>query len=106
MYQIPFSLEQLEPVPCNLKFEAKLFFIDFYLLKGCSLRRGIGRKSSSSRDFSPRVSEVMSLSDTKLQCLLCYKKFSTKEESAAHMAARHRITLAGAIDKSMRSVYT
>ena len=88
---------------CNLK---RNFFIDFYLLKGCSLRRGIGRKSSSSRDFSPRVSEVMSLSDTKLQCLLCYKKFSTKEESAAHMATRHRITLAGAIDKSMRSVYT
>ena len=74
-----------------------------FFYKGGPLRRGIGRKSSSSREFSPRVSEVMSLSDTKLQCLLCYKKFSTKEESTAHMMTRHRITLD--IDKSMRSVY-
>ena len=83
-----------------MQLESNLFNC-FY--KGGSLRRGIGRKSSSSREFSPRVSEVMSLSDTKLQCLLCYKKFSTKEESTAHMMTRHRITLD--IDKSMRSVY-
>ena len=43
--------------------------------------------------------------DQKLQCLLCYKRFATKEESAVHMKTRHRITLAGAIDKSMRSVF-
>ena len=51
------------------------------------------------------MSGVVSLSDTKLQCLLCYKKFSGKEDSETHMRTRHRITLAGAIDKSMRSVH-
>ena len=47
---------------------------------------------------------MISLSEQKLQCLLCYKKFLTREDTAEHMKARHRITMAGAIDKSMRSV--
>jgi len=76
-----------------------------------------GPKSRGKKEFSPKVTGVMSLDqqfnknstkmslDQKLQCLLCYKRFATKEESAVHMKTRHRITLAGAIDKSMRSVF-
>ena len=63
-------------------------------------------KEKKLKDFCPRVKNVMSLSQQKLQCLLCYKKFSTKDETAEHMKARHRITLAGAIDKSMRRVFS
>ena len=60
-----------------------------------------GRKA---KEFWPKVKSVISLSEQKLQCLLCYKKFLTREDTAEHMKARHRITMAGAIDKSMRSV--
>jgi len=63
-----------------------------------------GAKSIGKREFSPKVTGVVSL-DQKLQCLLCYKRFTTKDETAVHMKTRHRITLAGAIDKSMRSVF-
>jgi len=58
------------------------------------------------KEFNPKVKKVMSLSEQKLQCLLCYKKFSSKQETTDHIRTRHRITMAGSIDKSMRSVFT
>jgi len=63
-------------------------------------------REQKGKEFNPRVKNVMSLSEQKLQCLICYKKFSTKEDTAEHMKVRHHITKTGAIIKSMRPVYT
>jgi len=65
-----------------------------------------GAKKRKMKEFNPKVKKVMSLSEQKLQCLLCYKKFSSKQETTDHIRTRHRITLAGSIDKSMRSVFS
>jgi len=56
-------------------------------------------------DFSPIVKKVMSLSKLKLMCLICYKKFSTKEETVEHLQKRHHITKDSAIEKNMRKVF-
>ena len=65
-----------------------------------------GAQERKIKEFNPKVKKVMSLSEQKLQCLLCYKKFSSKQETTDHIRTRHRITLAGSIDKSMRSVFS
>jgi len=58
-----------------------------------------------SKEFCPKVKKVMSLSGQKLMCLICYKKFSTKEDTAEHLETRHHITKNSAIDKNMRKVF-
>jgi len=58
-----------------------------------------------TKEFCPKVKKVMSLSGQKLMCLICYKKFSTKEDTAEHLESRHHITKNSAIDKNMRKVF-
>ena len=87
-----------------VSYNFKLFFFSPLFLKlvfceGSAQERKI-------KEFNPKVKKVMSLSEQKLQCLLCYKKFSSKQETTDHIRTRHRITLAGSIDKSMRSVFS